>query len=362
MVKKTLFLLFAAAVTTSGFAQRYTLSGVAPKGIKNVYMSPLGEEAVDSTTADSKGKFTFKGDAKGKHLAYVFTKGENGSRVAVFLEGDIVVNLQEQTVVGNDENRGLNDFQMFTNATTKPLKELVAKLTAKHESGQELDENDLEAYYTLADSLSGIVDEHSKQVLKNAAGMRWPAFVVFTGANSPDADRDFLISLDTPDNVFMAEPCLERTKKLIAAYRRTQIGQKFADFEMADTAGVMHKLSEYVGRGNYVLIDFWATWCGPCMRELPNVKALYDKYHAKGFDIVGISFDQDAASWRAVIQRKQMNWTHLSDLGGWKSMPVEFYGVRAIPYTMLIAPDGTILDTNLTGEKLAEKLAEIFER
>lgn len=358
MLKKTLLLLFATAVATSGTAQRYTLSGIAPTGVSTVYLSHIGEEDTDSTTADAQGRFAFSGDAKGKHLAYVFTKGKDAAGITVFLEGNITVNLPEYTVAGSEENQGLNDYQQFLKTTKQPLKAIVDRLTAKRNSGQELDEYDLAAYYDLSDSLSAIIKERAQNDLRHNTRMRWPAYIVHSLMN--EMERDDLISLDTPGNAFMEEPCMEKVKKLIAAYRRTQPGQKFADFEMPDTAGVTHRLSEYAGRGTYVLLDFWATWCGPCMRELPNVKALYEKYHAQGFDIVGISFDQDGDSWRAVIRRKQMNWTHLSDLGGWKSLPVEFYGVRAIPHTILLGPDGTILDPNLTGEKLAEKLAEIF--
>ncbi len=356
---KKLFLLLLATVSTATLsAQHYVVTGKAPVGTKMVYLIPIGEEPIDSIQIDAAGTFTFRGEAAGKHLAYVATKGEKAKHLVVFLEGEPYVNLEEETVAGSEENRGLSDYQTFVNTTLQPLKTLAEQLTDKRNNG-ELTEQELAYFYNLSDSLTTIINARAKQDLKYNTRMRWPAYIVLNQLN--DFDHDFLISLDTPVNAFMQEPCLGRAKKLIDAYKRTQVGQHFADFEMADTAGVMHHLSEYVGCGRYVLLDFWATWCGPCMGELPNVKALYDKYHDKGFEIVGISFDQDGDAWRGVIQRRNMNWTHLSDLSGWKSLPVEFYGVNAIPHLMLIGPDGTIIANDISTETLSERLKEIYQ-
>lgn len=121
------------------------------------------------------------------------------------------------------------------------------------------------------------------------------------------------------------------------------------------------KLSEVVEDNKYTLLDFWASWCGPCMGEVPYLTAAYKEYHDKGFEIYGVSYDDDGAAWRNAITTNGLDWVQVSALKGWDCPTQELYGVRSIPRNMLIDKRGNIVAENLRGPALERKLAELLK-
>lgn len=146
----------------------------------------------------------------------------------------------------------------------------------------------------------------------------------------------------------------------IAAMKITAIGQTAPDFSMPDTAGQAVKLSDF--RGKYVLLDFWASWCGPCRAENPNVVKIFNEYKGKNFTILSVSLDQPGKkdAWLNAIHKDGLTWTHVSDLKFWNSAAVILYGISAVPSNFLLDPEGKIIGKNLRGEELDKKLHEIF--
>jgi peroxiredoxin len=138
----------------------------------------------------------------------------------------------------------------------------------------------------------------------------------------------------------------------------TQVGKPFVDFTMNDVQGNAVKLSSY--KGKYVLLEFWASWCGPCRAENPNLREQYAKFKDKGFNILGVSLDDKEDRWKKALEKDNLPWTQLSDLKGWQNAAAVQYGVRAIPANFLISPEGKIIARDLRGEALNAKLAEIF--
>ena len=135
-------------------------------------------------------------------------------------------------------------------------------------------------------------------------------------------------------------------------------GSDMPDFTLPDQNGKKIKLSDF--RGKYVLIDFWASWCGPCMREMPNIVKLYKECKGKNFEILGVSLDSKKEAWLGAIKKNNMKWPQVSDLEMWSTAPVKLCNVTAIPYTVLIDPQGKVVALDLRGEKLIQKVKEVL--
>lgn len=145
----------------------------------------------------------------------------------------------------------------------------------------------------------------------------------------------------------------------VARIKGVMVGAQAPEISLNDTTGTPVPLSSL--RGKYVLLDFWASWCGPCRMENPNVVRMYNKYKDKGFAIYSVSLDQTKGNWTKAIRNDNLTWTHVSDLKFWQSAAAQQYGVQAIPATFLLDKEGKIIAKNLRGEALEQKLEEILK-
>ncbi|NDW11348.1 TlpA family protein disulfide reductase [Bacteroides sp. 214] len=139
-----------------------------------------------------------------------------------------------------------------------------------------------------------------------------------------------------------------------------KVGDKFVDFEMLDSNGQPRKLSEFEGK--IILLEFWASWCGPCLKEMPHLKKTYDNYHKHGFEVFAVSLDVDKENWLKAIEEKRLNWTHVTELKSIANTAGFIYGVSSIPNNFLIDEEGIIRARGVRGDKLDKALKKMIKK
>jgi len=316
-----------------------------------------GLKPIDSTLIkDGSFKLNGKVDTIGWYV--LMFKKADGQPVYkdFYLDGDITYTMKngKASIKGSPVN---NTYQAFgdkyenmTAAIVKLNSELKANPTNK-----ELEKAFNTEYAVFEKSFRELANSTILENLDNPVGLH-----LFQATMSSLENKDIEYILTRAKPAFLADPTVKMVLSQLALSKKVGIGSKFPDLTMPKPDGTSMSLSEYAGKGSYVLVDFWASWCGPCMQELPNVLACYDKYHQKGFEIVGVSLDKDAEAWKSAITNHKMIWPQMSDLAGWQSQAVAVYSFSGIPHTVLIDPKGIIIAKDLRGSALGDKLAELL--
>ena len=360
-MKKVLLIAALAITTLPTMAQqvKYSISGTYANDGKVIYLKDqLTETAIDSIIV-ANGKFTFNGTAEKDALMAINVKDRDWNTV-FFNDGTpVIINANDSTLKGSPLNERLTKYDLESEMPSRDIKAKVAKMT-KDEMRAHAEE--------LVEEINKVQDKKialANRIFKEERNTLIP--LAFAQLYFFDNGIDAYDELVKEQVIFANHPYLKKAKDDIAEALQPKdspklafIGQQFTDFEMADADGKMHKISELVGEGKWVLVDFWASWCGPCRAEMPNLLEAYNIYHAKGFEVIGISFDQNKDAWIKAVEQIKMPWLQLSDLKGGEGPVASMYIVDAIPDNILINPQGKITDRGLRGKPLHKRLQQIF--
>lgn len=360
-----LFLL-AFAVVNGDFQIQGTANGLEGKTIVfRKQDEKLGLVAVDSAKVVN-GKFSWKGKVTEPEIYFAEIK-DSESRVAFILEsGKIEITLLKDSIGssiigGTQNNKDLQGFNVKAMTISRKIQKFQETNNEKMQQAQKSNDT------ATVNSLMKEFGNYQKELMNLAA--EFPkknpkSFIsvlfVDNMFNAPDVDieeiKKVYNSLDA--KIRATKPGLKVLKK-IQDYRSVNIGDQAPDFSAASPEGKTISLKESLGK--VTIIDFWASWCGPCRRENPNVVKLYNEFHAKGLNIIGVSLDKDAAKWKEAIEKDQLAWPHISNLMFWDEPIAATYGVKSIPATFILDENGKIIARDLRGEELRAKIASILK-
>jgi len=367
----------ASKETKDSTEDNFTITGNIQNGQNVTYyleaQTPGGVVSVAQSTSDGTGKFTMEGNIPGFGI-YSLRMGETPEKVIplTLVPGDDVKIEASQAsfvtpkVSGTDWSAVMTEYMSIYQSFTQ--EKTMLELNPENLSNEEINKQYKALRKKVDDFALTKMDEDPSN----------PFNVLLLPSAMPEAEdfndwsKDELIRLKRVEQALLDRfPKSGYVEQL--GYQIYQIEQQYEryliynsgtmpapEIALPDTEGNTMRLSDT--RGQYVLVDFWASWCGPCRRENPNVVKLYNKYKDQGFTVFSVSLDEDAEAWKRAIAKDKLSWSnHCSDLKGWQTQVVKDYGFSGIPYTVLLDKSGNYIGVNLRGAALEQKLKELFE-
>jgi peroxiredoxin len=350
---------------------RFTVSGeIKNTPDQNIYLEELyfsqKDPAVLDTAAIKNGKFTIGALAPGEGLYRLRLEKNEAPFIFINDQASITLsadynNLSLESVVFNTPaNQSLRKFITGNNAQRKTLEEKSA-LLQQYQTVPKTDS----LYTVLKTALTEKENDYKNYIVQYLDTTHNAIMAMFVLGYSQNIEPEKLsktiagLTNRFPNSQSIATIVAQYNQMVAQNKAKPQEGKPAPEITMADTSGKPFSLSML--RGKYVLVDFWASWCGPCRGENPNVVKAYNSYKDKNFTVLGVSLDKEKSPWIKAIAEDHLTWYHISDLKYWNSAAVALYGFEGIPYNVLVNPEGNIIGTNLRGDALEMKLAEVIK-
>lgn len=347
-MKKLMFTAAVAALMCScANPNAYTIEG-SFEGLENqVYVLSQHGEVIDSAKVEN-GAFRLEGIVESPAPCFLADAREQRDMTfaqVFFLEPGAMHASKTEDAVKVEGTKANDNYAKF-GAEAEAL---------RAEFRPDMTEEEMNAIGEKFDALNARAIEENRDNILGVA--------LFQGAAGSMESEEALAEIEKFTPEMQASPLMQTVKEGIEKAMKTEIGQPFIEIEQPDAEGKVVKLSEVTKREGvkYVLVDFWASWCGPCRGEIPHLVATYNSFKDKGLEIYGVSLDDNKDAWQGLVAKKEMAWINLSDLKGWENPAAQAYGVRGIPANFLIdCATGKFIAKDLRGEALIEKMEELL--